>query len=1190
MSFFLEKNKIFLLIGFLVLGFFIAQIVIAGVNDNVSGWAWSENIGWISFNCNNPELPEPRCSVDYGVHVSTSTEKFSGHAWSENIGWISFDRSDTGTPPDPPYNGSEDFIAKLDFSTNEVSGWAKALDIDVWIKLKGTDYGVWRDDLTLPNELWGWAWSDTVIGWISFNSTNCDSDGDGFSDGTPTGCPSAGTPIPDYKVVVDVDSVDPVVGIFNVNPSDPDWSSTSIDISWTVMDSGGSHLSHVEVWRANDVGGVPGTWSQVGADYNAPVNFDLWSSSASDSPSASKRYWYGLHVLDNLDNMGTESSSIKALFDKDQPSSQINSWDPPRIWQSGNFTINISDEDLHSGLDYCKYKTLAYDCYPPGPTCEYSTGGWETRASCSLDQNITVGSGSNRCPFQGRDACWVFVSSKDIAGNEHISNREQEIPSIRIYSIDWENPVVGEISPLTATQGVEQTFTASLYDLGSVSDCWLYKKNGVYQAQPNPVSIFPTSIEVNYTFATSGDYFMKFACMDAALNVGWGGPVTVSVAENESPDDPVITYGPIFTTAPNGGIAGIDYCATPTTQSGCNVYFEVDATDPNNDPLTYKWDFGDGNVLWQEDPSHHYDSPNTYTSTVYVFDGTVTTTESVIVVVTDPTLSVGLTADPAFGTGSLENVDLRAIVSGSMYGTINYKFDCTNDGDWELEASGQSIDDYTAIDLCNYGLPDDYTAKVFVERGGSAENTANINVVALECTFGQQVDCTSPQGCSHTITCQEDMTWPNCPTDECVKDNVRGCGDCGEQTCLSTCQWGTCSGEGECTPSPDCPDCLCLPDVCIGQDYYDYPDFGDCNTDCSCDTSTESGEPCEPTIITNDPQCNEAPICDSLDATPDSGVAPLSLYFTGSAHDNDGTITQYGFVFGDGGSSTTSESSINYIYNNPGTYCAKLRVQDNDGAWTSIPGDCPDVCTKQINISENNPPVADISCDGSGCGPGSTCNGSWIAYNRNCQYYFLNDSTDPDSTNPPDNNDIIKSIWSIFYDGGTPWQDPYVVCTDNPETPENEGICDLLLSALPASQNYYVTLTVEDTNGATDSFSKNFYVRREIAADFQCSLNPEEGWQSCNGFVVSEGEVVYFKDTSVISEGSTGISSWSWAFEDGDPATDNIQNPLATFVNLSASSGTITLDIIDNVGRTDSEQYQLQITIPLPEWEEVVPF
>lgn len=71
----------------------------------------------------------------------------------------------------------------------------------------------------------GWAWANTPqsagtpqtgtnqgLGWISFNSTNCDSDDNGISDGGPPGCPSAGTTIPRYGVFVD-----PSTGIFSGN-------------------------------------------------------------------------------------------------------------------------------------------------------------------------------------------------------------------------------------------------------------------------------------------------------------------------------------------------------------------------------------------------------------------------------------------------------------------------------------------------------------------------------------------------------------------------------------------------------------------------------------------------------------------------------------------------------------------------------------------------------------------------------------------------------------------------------------------------------------------------------------------------------------------------------------------------------------------------------------------------------------
>ena len=49
------------------------------------------------------------------------------------------------------------------------TGW------DGWIKLKGSSYGVTLNSIPDPSEFEGWAWSDNVIGWISFNCNNPES-------------------------------------------------------------------------------------------------------------------------------------------------------------------------------------------------------------------------------------------------------------------------------------------------------------------------------------------------------------------------------------------------------------------------------------------------------------------------------------------------------------------------------------------------------------------------------------------------------------------------------------------------------------------------------------------------------------------------------------------------------------------------------------------------------------------------------------------------------------------------------------------------------------------------------------------------------------------------------------------------------------------------------------------------------
>ncbi len=161
------------------------------VDANMFGFAWSGNIGWISFNSKNCDTnidgrsdasiagcpPVGSFVQGYGVNLNADNT-LSGYAWSPNIGWISFNRSDTGVPPGAPYNGAETYIAKLDGSNN-LTGWAKVTSTggtwDGWIKLSkdssdgGPAYGVRLNVAQFSGYAWG---NNVVLGWVSFNCSD----------------------------------------------------------------------------------------------------------------------------------------------------------------------------------------------------------------------------------------------------------------------------------------------------------------------------------------------------------------------------------------------------------------------------------------------------------------------------------------------------------------------------------------------------------------------------------------------------------------------------------------------------------------------------------------------------------------------------------------------------------------------------------------------------------------------------------------------------------------------------------------------------------------------------------------------------------------------------------------------------------------------------------------------------------
>ncbi len=148
----------------------------------LSGYAWSSNIGWISFtsaNCdadNNgqsdgavPDCPSAGTPMaHYGVMRATNGN-LSGYAWSDKIGWTIFNPS---MPPNPPTLPNQSANIPL---SGPATGWARALANDAswdgWIKFdSGGNYGPGvvlggSDGCTLT----GYAWGSNVIGWISMS-------------------------------------------------------------------------------------------------------------------------------------------------------------------------------------------------------------------------------------------------------------------------------------------------------------------------------------------------------------------------------------------------------------------------------------------------------------------------------------------------------------------------------------------------------------------------------------------------------------------------------------------------------------------------------------------------------------------------------------------------------------------------------------------------------------------------------------------------------------------------------------------------------------------------------------------------------------------------------------------------------------------------------------------------------------
>jgi len=136
----------------------------AGTENNLAGFAWSDNIGWISFNCTN----DNSCgSVDYGVNQNPDGT-LVGYAWSPSVGWIQF-----GNLSGFPSGGGGTQAQNANINGNNLKGWAKAIGADGngwdgWISLSGSGYGVSLSGASFV----GYGWGSSVVGWVSFDAAN----------------------------------------------------------------------------------------------------------------------------------------------------------------------------------------------------------------------------------------------------------------------------------------------------------------------------------------------------------------------------------------------------------------------------------------------------------------------------------------------------------------------------------------------------------------------------------------------------------------------------------------------------------------------------------------------------------------------------------------------------------------------------------------------------------------------------------------------------------------------------------------------------------------------------------------------------------------------------------------------------------------------------------------------------------
>lgn len=183
---------------------------------------------------------------------------------------------------------------------------------------------------------------------------------------------------------------------------------------------------------------------------------------------------------------------------------------------------------------------------------------------------------------------------------------------------------------------------------------------------------------------------------------------------------------------------------------------------------------------------------------------------------------------------------------------------------------------------------------------------------------------------------------------------------------------------------------------------------------------------------------NNLPIC-SLSANPMHGYRPLNVTFSMNASDIDGYITFWSLDINNDGlaefsGSGAPPSTIQYTYQEPGTYVAKLIVNDNNGSTAS----------KSITVTvKNHPPTVSISANPTTgevpltvhfMGSGNDVDGSIVSY-----FWLFGDGYSSNEQNPI----------HTYYDEGT-YEVKLTVTDDCGET-NSTTIIIVVLSETPES-------------------------------------------------------------------------------------------------------------------------------------------
>jgi len=607
---------------------------------------------------------------------------------------------------------------------------------------------------------------------------------------------------------------------------------------------------------------------------------------------------------------------------------------------------------------------------------------------------------------------------------------------------------------LTRTSYITVHGVTALWTAGQVAGCgWLtWYLTSTATATPGPVAGWfwdfgdgSSSHDQNPTHT----YTLSGTCQSAVFSI------THLVTDSHGCTSTIVRAHRLYSYCPI--TASFEASPSPGC-TGMTVYFTDTSTTPDY-IVEWWWDLGDGSSASTATPSHTYTTFGSYTVTLTVTNevhcsSTVTRPDYVTIDREGPGCTVTVLAPPVCASASGYTASVASAGQGAAY-------------TWSVQ-DGYIITGQNTPSI-SWGVPDGlglYTVTVAVTsaNGCSCLGAATVNMIAPQARFERR----PRMGCPLTMFFLD----------------------------TSTTDSGTIVGW-----------------------FWEFGDGSSSHDQNPSHTYTITGEfvatlvvtdsqGCTGTMVDPEPVVVYAPPTASFDASPTSGCAPLTTYFTDTSAPDVDSIAYRRWDFGDGGTATTANAS--HTYETGGYYTVTLTVTNPTG--------CADAVTRTNTITVHGVTAL------------------WhVSQQGDCGLYTYSFTSTATATPGP----LAGWFWD-FGDGSSSHD-------QNPtHTYTVSGTC--------RSQVVIITHVVTDSYGCTSTSDRAILQRSycPVTASFEAS--PYSG---CTGMTMQ------FTDTSTTA--ADGIAAWWWDLGDGGTATT--ANPWHGYA--SVGSYTVTLTVTNTAGCSD---------------------